>query len=208
MCLAYHLLVQKTGDEKRRHDAVAGIPPGNALCVLTPGRSNELVDFSADTLRDAEIWDGARLPWPVAEDSAANADWSVGGVCSPDELDNWPQLKQPTLTVARGPPSLNSKTTVQGVAGDQLGGDKRRRSRRTRLEENLMRGTGESTLVYTDDAGVWSLKEAVSEAEELTGNGDESGARHLVLAELAAIRSGSRRAELHPPLRRWRWCLR
>ena len=33
---------------------------GNALWVLTPGRSTEFVDFSADTLRDAKIWDRVR----------------------------------------------------------------------------------------------------------------------------------------------------
>ena len=51
-----------------------------------------------------------------------------------------------------------------------------------------MRRIGESALVDTDDARVQSLEEAVSEAEELIGNGDESGARRLLLAELAAIR--------------------
>ena len=59
-----------------------------------------------------------------------------------------------------------------------------------------MRRIGESTFVHIDDAEVQSLEELVSEAEALIGNGDEPGARRWLLAELAAIRLGSRRAEL------------
>ena len=59
-----------------------------------------------------------------------------------------------------------------------------------------MRRIGEPTLVDTDDAGVQSLEDAVSDAEELIGNGDESRARRLhFAAELAAIRLESRRAK-------------
>ena len=79
---------------------MVGIHLGNALCVLTPGRPNELVDFSADTLRDAKIWDGAGLPRSVAYDSVATAGWRVRGVFSPDELEEAIQL----AAMARGAP--------------------------------------------------------------------------------------------------------
>ena len=39
-----------------------GHPSGQRAVVLTPGRSIELVDFSANALRDAKIWDGIPLP--------------------------------------------------------------------------------------------------------------------------------------------------
>ena len=45
--------------------------------------------------------------------------------------------------------------------------------------------TGETTLMDVDDARVQSLEEA---------NGDESGSRRLLLADLAAVRLSSRRA--------------
>ena len=47
---------------------------------------------------------------------------------------------------------------------------------------------GESTLVDVDDARIQSLEEVVTEADELIEKGSESGARRLLLAELAAIR--------------------
>ena len=72
MCVKDHILIQKIGDEKRRHAVVVGIPPANALWVFSPGRSTELEDFSADTLRDAKI---------------AAADWSVRGVFNPRKLE-------------------------------------------------------------------------------------------------------------------------
>ena len=56
-----------------------------------------------------------------------------------------------------------------------------------RLEENLLRRMGASTLVDVDDAGIESLEGAVTEANELVEKGDEPGARRLLLAELAAI---------------------
>ena len=95
----------------------------------------ELVDFGAGTLSDTKIWDGARLPRSVAEGSAATSDWGVRGVFNPDELEEAIQLaagqavdsdagtRVPTLQRR-----LKSKTTVQGVAVDLSGGDKRRRS--------------------------------------------------------------------------------
>ena len=42
-----------------------------------------------------------------------------------------------------------------------------------------------------DDAGIQSLEIAVTEADELIEDGDESGARHLLLAQLAATRPRS-----------------
>ena len=57
---------------------------------------------------------------------------------------------------------------------------------------NLMRRSGEYTLKDLDDAGIQSLEIAVTDADELIENGDESGARLLFLAELAAIRSTAR----------------
>ena len=84
----------------------------------------------------------------------ATADPSVRGVFSPDEFGgkrfNWPQHRQRTLTLARGSPSLNVDKTPRRRCSvqqrTQSGGDKQRRSRRTRSEENLMRRPGESTL--------------------------------------------------------------
>ena len=66
---------------------------------------------------------------------------------------------------------------MQGIEEDHLEGDKQGRSRRTRLEKNLVRRVGESILVDTDDAGIQSLEIAVAEADVLIGNKDESGAR-------------------------------
>ena len=87
VCLKDHLLIRKTGDEKWRHAVVVGFLPGNALWLLTAGRSIELVGVSAGTRRDGKIWDGARLPRSVAEDSAAKGDRSVRGAFSLDELE-------------------------------------------------------------------------------------------------------------------------
>ena len=56
-----HVLIQKTGEEVASCRS-AGILRGNALWVLTPGRSIELADFRADTRCDANNWDGARPP--------------------------------------------------------------------------------------------------------------------------------------------------
>ena len=55
-----------------------------------------------------------------------------------------------------------------------------------------MRRRGESTFMVVHDAGIQSLEEAVTEADELIENGDESEARRLLLAELAAVRLWSR----------------
>ena len=117
MCLEDHLLIWNIGDEKWRHAVVVGILPGNAPWVLTPGRSTALVDFSADTLIDAKIWDGARLP-------RSTADWSVRGVFSPDELEEAIQLAAAQAVdsdagtrVPIPQRRMNSKTTVQGAAG-------------------------------------------------------------------------------------------
>ena len=49
-----------------------------------------------------------------------------------------------------------------------------------------MRRAGASTLAEKDDAGIQSLEKAVTEADELIEKGDESRARRLLLAELAA----------------------
>ena len=59
-----------------------------------------------------------------------------------------------------------------------------------------MQRMGESTIVDIDDAGIQSLEIAVTEEDELIENGDESGARRLLFAELAAIRLWSRRSRL------------
>ena len=66
---------------------VVGIPLGNAQCAPTQSRSIELVDFSADTLRHAKIWDGVRLARSVPVDSATTTDRSVRGVFSSGELE-------------------------------------------------------------------------------------------------------------------------
>ena len=102
-------LGREIGDEKWRHAVVVGIPPGNALWVLTPGRSIELVDFIADRLRDAKIWDGVRLPRSVPVDSAATADRSVRGVFSPGwkQRSSWLLHKRWILMLVRGSPFLN-----------------------------------------------------------------------------------------------------
>ena len=63
-----------------------------------------------------------------------------------------------------------------------------------RLEENLLRRIGASTLADVDDAGIESLEVAVTEANELVEKGDEPGARRLLLAELAAARLWPRQA--------------
>ena len=102
-------LSRENGDEKWRHTVVVGIPPGNALWVLTPGRSIKLVDFIADRLRDAKIWDGVRLPRSVPVDSAATADRSVRGVFSPSwkQRSSWLLHKGWILMLVRGSPFLN-----------------------------------------------------------------------------------------------------
>ena len=140
-------LDRKTGDEKWRHAVVVGIPPGSAPWVLTPV-------YQLNMLRDAIIWDGVRLPRSVPVDSAATADRSVRGVFSPGELEEAVRsaAAQAVDSDAGARVSIpqrrwNSKTTVQGAEGDQPDCDKRSRSRRTRLEEPLVRRTGESTLV-------------------------------------------------------------
>ena len=62
-----------------------------------------------------------------------------------------------------------------------------------------MRRIGEPTLADTDDASIQSLEVAVTEADELVENGDETGARRLLLADLAAIHLWSRRARRGTP---------
>ena len=124
--------------------------------------ADQLYLWISDTLRDVKIWFRARLPRLVAEDSAATAEWSVRGVFSPDELEEAIQLAAAQEVDSDG----GTRVTVQGAVGHQSGGDKRRRSRQTRLEDNLMRRMGESTLVDVDDARVQSFEVTVSEAED------------------------------------------
>ena len=154
MCLKDQLLVRKTGDEKWRHAVVEGIPPGNALWVLNPGRSTKLVDSSADT----KNLDGIRLPKSVPVDSVATADRSVHSVFSVQV--SWrPLLRRWILMLVRGSTSLHVDRTRGRRCRTGLEGYKPTRSR-PRSEENLMRRTGESTLVDVGDARIQSIKEA------------------------------------------------
>ena len=111
MCLKDRFLIRKTSDEKWRHAVVEGLPPGNALWVLTSG-STKLVDFSADTKK----LDGIRLPKSVPVDSAATADRSVHGVFSPGELEAAAQALDSDAGARVHIPSRRS--TVQGAEGD------------------------------------------------------------------------------------------
>ena len=103
--------------------------PGNALWVLTPGRSIALVDFSAGTLRTANMWDGTGLPRSVAKDSAATTDPSVRGAISPDELEEavqWAAAQSVDsdagTRVSVPQRGLNSKTAVQGGTSQEATG--------------------------------------------------------------------------------------
>ena len=107
MCSKDHLLIQKTGDDMWRQ-AVVGILLGNALWVLTPGRSSELVDFSADKsvtprfgteIRFRGRWQRTPLPLPTGA-------FAVSSVQMRRKRYKWPQHRHWTLT-AQGSPSLD-----------------------------------------------------------------------------------------------------
>ena len=144
----------------------------------------------------------------VAEDSAATADWSVRGGsdtagCS-SSRDSDAGTRAPTPQRR-----LNSKTTVHGAPGDQSRGDKPRRSRRTRLEENLMRRSGEHIILEKETpeshprgSGVgggvdWNWGRVWSEALAPRRAGGES----------FGVTTSRAAHPAHPPLRHWRRCL-
>ena len=102
-------LDRKTSDEKWRHGVVVGILPGNALWVLTPSRSIELVDFTADTLRDAKILHGVQLPSARPRPTGAYAVSSVQ--VSWKKRSNWQLHRRWITKLLRGSPSLNVDRT-------------------------------------------------------------------------------------------------
>ena len=99
------------GDEKWRHAVVAGVPPGNALWILTPGRPIDLLDVGADTLRAVSTCMGRSLASEVGGRGlrcrSRRAFVVLSVRTSWRKRFSWPQHRQCTLTLARVSPSLN-----------------------------------------------------------------------------------------------------
>ena len=122
---------------------VVGISPG--MRSVSSGRSIELVDVSAGTLRGATILDGVRVPRSVPVDSVATADPSVRGVFSPGESEGAMHLAAAQAVDSEAGARVTIPVELQDECSGSGWGPADRQKRSRRLEENLFRRTGDST---------------------------------------------------------------